>query len=473
MRLLSLPLLYVILISFSCTKQSTPPNVVILLADDLGYTDLKCYGGEASTPNLDKLASDGMRFTEFYAPAPNCSPSRTGLLTGRMPSRVGMYSYRRDGHTMHMPGSEITVAELLKANGYQTAHFGKWHLGCLPQDVKLNQAQPSDQGFDFSLGTENNANPSHLNPVNYVRNGISEGEMNGYSCQILANEVKDWFQGMHDTKRPFFLYVAFHEVHSVVASPPELVEKYPGRSKKEAEYLANIENLDLACGKIIMELKNRGLLENTIVLFASDNGPYRNGSAGNMRGLKGEVYEGGIKIPGIIHWPDQIRAGRIEHTPSGLIDVLPTLGEICGFELPKDRKIDGCNIVPLLRGQAIQRNTPLTWFFYRSFPEISMRQGDFVIVGNALDSIPRTHPMSDLDMQFVKEIELHSFELHNLSTDPKQQINVSEQYPEQFDDMKSRMLQILGEIKLEGPYWDGLFDYHSLQSKFKKDYIRK
>ena len=153
----------------SCNmKRPKQPNVLILLADDMGYTDLSCYGGKAKSPNLDRLAENGIKFTNFYAPAPNCSPSRTGLLTGRMPSRVGMYSYRRDFHTMHLPDSEITIAELLKENGYQTAHFGKWHLSCLPQDSSLNQPQPVDQGFEYSLGTENNAIPSHLNPKNFA-----------------------------------------------------------------------------------------------------------------------------------------------------------------------------------------------------------------------------------------------------------------------------------------------------------------
>ena len=166
---------------FSCNpaKNNNAPNVLILLADDMGYTDLACYGGEANSPHLDNLADNGIKFTHFYAPAPNCSPSRTGLLTGRMPSRVGMYNYRKDGHSMHLPDAELTIAELLKEKGYQTAHFGKWHLSCLPQDPGLNQPQPSDQGFDYSLGTENNAEPSHLNPTNFVLNGKRVGETEG------------------------------------------------------------------------------------------------------------------------------------------------------------------------------------------------------------------------------------------------------------------------------------------------------
>lgn len=459
----------------SCTWQSVKkqPNVLVILADDLGSTDLACFGGKAKSPNLDNLAQNGIKFTQFYAPAPNCSPSRTGLLTGRMPSRVGMYSYRKPGHTMHLPDPEITIAELLKEEGYQTAHFGKWHLSCLPQNPDLNQAQPIDQGFEYSLGTENNAQPSHLNPVNFVRNGVPVPETDGYSCQLVANEVKSWFQKFYKNNKPFFLYVAFHEVHTKIASPPEMMAHYPNKTKKEAEYLANVENMDDATGKILKELENRNLLENTIVLFASDNGPYKAGSAGNLRGLKGEVYDGGIRVPGILYWPEKIKEGSVNNTPASLVDVLPTLANICNFELPADRKIDGTNLTPLFTGQAINRETPLMWFFYRSYPEISMRMDDYVLIGNALDSVPRTHPTSNLDMDFIKQIELKKFELYNIMEDPSQQNNLADSKPELLNKMKPEMLKLLNEIKTEGPYWEGLFEYESLPSKFKKGYIRK
>src|SRR5690606_24853047 len=146
-------------------------NVLIILADDMGYRDLNSFGGVANTPNLDALAAKGLKFTNCYAGAPNCSPSRVSLLTGRIPARAGMYSYRPPGSVMHLPDKEITLAELLKSAGYQTAHFGKWHLGALPGDTNPKQPQPQQQGFDYSFGTENNAEPSHLNPINFIRNG--------------------------------------------------------------------------------------------------------------------------------------------------------------------------------------------------------------------------------------------------------------------------------------------------------------
>jgi len=469
-------LLLIFVLTCSCTKQEIEkkPNVLILLADDLGYKDLNCFGGKAKTPNLDNLANRGIMFTHFYAPAPNCSPSRAGLLTGRMPSRVGMYNYRAPNQTMHLRGAEITIAELLKENGYQTAHFGKWHLSCLPQDKKLNHPQPVDQGFEYSLGTENNASPSHLNPNNFVRNGTKVGEMQGYSCQLLANEVITWFKDYFNNEKPFFLYVAYHEVHSKIASPQNMVQNYSEENKKFAEYLANVENMDDASGRILDELEGRGLLENTIVIFASDNGPYRNGSAGNLRGLKGEVYEGGIRVPGIFYCPGKFQGNQIIETPAGLIDVLPTLVELCDIKLPLNKiKIDGTSLNPLFKSQTFNRATPLMWFFYRSYPEISMRIDDYVLVGNSLDSIPRTHQTSDLDMDFIKSIELKEFELYNIIDDPSQQNNLAESNQEILNKMKPQMIKLLEEINNEGPYWEGLPEYGSMRSKFKKEYIRK
>jgi arylsulfatase A len=464
------------LLCCSCSEKTSTtqaPNVLILLADDLGSTDLACYGGKAFTPNLDQLAEEGTRFTNFYAPAPNCSPSRAGLLTGRMPSRVGMYTYRAPAHTMHLPDYEITIAELLKEKGYQTAHFGKWHLSCLPQDSALNQPQPVDQGFDYSLGTENNASPSHLNPVNFVRNGERVLETDGYSCQLLADEVKTWFNNFYKKDKPFFMYVPFHEVHTRIASPPEMIQHYPGESDNDAEYLANVENMDDAAGRILNELEKRGLLENTFVVFASDNGPYKNGSAGNLRGLKGEVYDGGIRVPGIFYFPGMIEAGKTCATPAGLIDVLPTLAEVCGFDIPADRKIDGTNLSPVFRNEPFNRETPMMWFFYRSYPEVSLRIDDYVLIGNALDSVPRTHRLADFDMDFIKNIQIEEFELYNIVEDPSQQNNLAETHTEILEKMKPQMLKLLEEIKEEGPYWEGLPEYESMPSRFKKEYIRK
>ncbi len=450
------------------------PNILILFADDMGYADLNCYGGKAQSPHLDQLAENGIKFTNFYAAAPNCSPSRVGLLTGRIPARAGMFSYRNGGlkHTMHLKDEEITLAELLKENGYQTAHFGKWHLGCLPQDSNLNQAQPDDQGFDYSLGTENNARPSHFNPVNFVRNGKELGEVKGYSCQIVADEITSWFDTVYDSSKPFFQFVAFHEPHQKIASPPELIKNYPDENEFDAKYFANIQNLDSAAGRILKKVKDLGLLDNTLVIFASDNGPYRQGSQGSLRGLKGEVWDGGIKVPGIIHWPQQFGNPKVIDKPVWLEDIFPTICEINEIEMPENKTIDGVSLLPLIENGKLERTTPMFWYFYRSHPEVAMRIGDFNLVGYTNDSVPRTHYVADQDMHFIKTARPDSFLLFNLAKDPEQQKIVNDEYPEKYSEMKQKMLDLLSEIQKEAPVWEGLPEYTPDHARRKTGYIR-
>ena len=458
------PIFYILflvsVIGNSCTNneiQNTKmPNILIMLADDMGYADLNCYGGLSETPNLDALAEKGIKFTNFYAAAPNCSPSRAGLLTGRSPSIVGMYNYRPPNHPMHLLDSEITLAEVLKEKGYQTSIFGKWHLGCLPQDPDLNHPQPDDQGFDYYLSTENNAQPSHLNPVNFIRNGERIGEVKGYSCQILADEAISWMENHAEEDAPFFVYVPFHEPHAKVASPPELVQKYNQFPPKDAEYLANIENLDLAAGRILDYLVEKDLFDNTIILFASDNGSYRKASNGELRAVKSYVYEGGIRVPGIFHWQKlQEKHGMVVDQPAGFVDVLPTICDILGIVSPKDKKLNGTSILNLIKGEKFVRENPLFWFFYRSSPEIAVRKNDFMILGKDIDTIPKSHQFSARDMEYIRSMDLNEYELYNLKEDIGQKDNIIEDSRDtkMFESMVDKQLE---EIQKEGYYWKDL-----------------
>lgn len=193
------------------------PNFLVFMADDLGYSDLSCFGSkETQTPVLDSLAKAGIRFTDFYAGAPLCSPSRAAMLTGRFPTRVGMYSYVPLNSPMHLKTSEITSAKLLQQSGYDTAHMGKWHLG---NDLQIGQIPtPKDHGFSYWFATENNALPTHHNPVNFVRNGKEVGKIDGYSCQIVADEAIGWLNEKRNANKPFFLNIWFHEPHRKVAA---------------------------------------------------------------------------------------------------------------------------------------------------------------------------------------------------------------------------------------------------------------
>ena len=435
------------LICLSCDDPSgiepKRPNIVFLLADDMGYGDYERIGGSTETPNLNRLADEGIFFNNFYAAGPNCSPSRTGLMTGKSPAKVGMYSYRPQNHPLHLPDQEITLAELLKTRGYQTAHIGKWHLGELTGNPEFDHPQPHEQGFDYSMGTENNAEPSHHNPRNFIRNGKALGKVEGYSCQIVAQECMDWLNQKSDD--PFFLYVAFHEPHAKVASPPELVEKYKNLPQKDAEYLANIDHLDSAIGRILNYLEQHDLMDNTIIMFSSDNGSYRLASNAGLKAVKSFLYDGGIRVPGIIRWSGIKTDKKVVEAPTGLVDLLPTLCEIVGIYPPDD--LDGTSILPLLEGKPFQRKLPLYWFFYRTSPEIAMRIGDHMILGLDNDTIPRPHQFSQDDLGYLKTISLKNYELYDLRNDFSQEKNLFHTHPKK-DSLKHLIDHKLTEIKI-------------------------
>ena len=443
------------LICLSCDDPSgiepKRPNIVFLLADDMGYGDYERIGGSTETPNLNRLADEGIFFNNFYAAGPNCSPSRTGLMTGKSPAKVGMYSYRPQNHPLHLPDEEITLAELLKTRGYQTAHIGKWHLGELTGNPEFGHPQPHEQGFDYSMGTENNAEPSHHNPRNFIRNGKALGKVEGYSCQIVAQECMDWLNQKSDD--PFFLYVAFHEPHAKVASPPELVEKYKNLPQKDAEYLANIDHLDSAIGRILNYLEQHDLMDNTIIMFSSDNGSYRLASNAGLKAVKSFLYDGGIRVPGIIRWSGIKTDRKVVEAPTGLVDLLPTLCEIVGIYHPDD--LDGTSFLPLLEGKPFQRKLPLYWFFYRTSPEIAMRIGDHMILGLDNDTIPRPHQFSKDDLGYLKNISLKNYELYDLRNDFSQEKNLFHTHPKK-DSLKHLIDHKLTEIKNNCYPWQNL-----------------
>ena len=457
-----LPIIIWLFLCCGCTLFDTSdphkdlPNIVILLADDLGYGDLGCYGGVSNTPNLDRLAKEGIRFTDFYSAAPNCSPSRVGLLTGRSPSKVGMYNYLPPNHPMHLKAEEITIAEIVKKKGYRSGHFGKWHVSCLPQNPDLNQPQPDEQGFDYSLGTDNNARPSHLNPVNFVRNGVEVGEMKGYSCDIVVNEALNWLDILPKKNAPFLLYMAFHEPHKKVASPPELTAKYSEYPQADAEYLANVENMDAAIGRLLNSLNERNLDENTLILFASDNGSYRNGSNGKLLGGKSFVYEGGIRVPGILHWKNKIEPEQTISEPAGLVDLMPTICEVIGISHPRESTLDGMSLLPLAFNQSFVRSKPLSWFFYRTTPEMAMRIGKYAVLGKDNDSIRTTHPLTAPDMDYIKNMELDTFEVYDLTADISQENSLDYATLENGKSYANQLINRLKEIQEVGPYWENL-----------------
>ena len=433
----------------------TYPNVVVLLADDLGYQDVGCYGGPVRTPAIDQLAKEGVRFTEFYSGCAVCSPSRATLLTGRHHIRTGVYSWISDeAQNSHLLLRERTIAEILKDRGYSTAHIGKWHLG-LPTKNR-SKPTPSHHGFDYWFTTWNNASPSHKNPNNFIRNGEAVGPLEGYSCQLVADEAIDWLDHHRHPKAPFFLNIWFHEPHAPIAAPDKIVSIYGKLKDKAAIYSGTIDNTDRAIHRVVEKLKAMGVRENTLIIYASDNGSYREERTGNLRGKKGSNWDGGIRVPGIFSWPGVIKQNRAVKEPAGLVDILPTLCGLLNLEVPKDRMIDGSDLSTLLQGEAnkFRRHQPLFWHLQKSRPIVAMRDGDFSLVANPDYEISQSNMFQESWIPIIKTGGYKDFQLFDLSKDPGQIENIASENPELLNKLKAKLLKMNQSIMADGVDWN-------------------
>lgn len=468
-------LLFTSVVASQADEPTNRPNIVVILCDDLGYGDLGCYGHDTiQTPHLDSLAASGVRLTSCYSAAPVCSPSRVGLLTGRSPNRAGVYDWipparaaaKDSRNLVHMRKQETTVAHVLRRAGYATCMSGKWH--CNSRFNAEDQPQPGDAGFDHWFGTQNNAAPSHENPVNYVRNGKKVGPLEGFSCQIAADEAIRWMQSreQQNDDQPFFLYLAFHEPHEPVASPAELVAKYAPHSKTQdqAQYFANVTNMDQAVGRVIAALEQLGERENTLVAFSSDNGPetlnrYRNanrshGTPGPLRGMKLWTTDAGFRVAGILNWPAKIQQPFISDATVSSLDFLPTFCALANGDLP-ERTLDGVNFLPLLDGQTIERSRPLIWCYYNSLNDhqVAMRLGRWKMLAR-LDSgkLPKLQNVNSASSQAVKSAKLTDFELYDVTTDIAESKDLAEQ-SDSFEEVRSAMQKAYQELVSSSHVW--------------------
>ena len=325
-----------------------PPNVVFILCDDLGYGDLHCYGSKIDTPNLDRLASEGVRFTNFCSADPVCSPSRAALLTGRYPTRVGVPRVLFPQDTGGLDLGETTMANMLKARGYRTMCIGKWHLG------RPVEYLPTSRGFDeyFGIPYSNDMNPRVL--MHNTEVVEQQANLESLTQQYTEHAVRfiDKSKGS-----PFFLYMP----HTFPHIPLGVSARFRGRSA-EGLYGDVVEEVDWSVGEVLSALKRNRLDENTLVMFSSDNGPWYQGSPGKLRGRKDTTYEGGIREPFIARWTHHIPAGRVSNALASMMDVFPTVAARCGGALPA-RPLDGIDIWPILSAkvESIER-PPLLYF---------------------------------------------------------------------------------------------------------------
>ncbi|QZT38894.1 sulfatase-like hydrolase/transferase [Halosquirtibacter xylanolyticus] len=446
-------------------------NFIQILTDDQGWGDLKSYGHIfLKTPHIDNLAEEGIKLTNCYSAHSVCSPSRAAILTGRTPYRNGVFTWIPPKHYCFLPKEEVTLPQLLRKNGYQTAHFGKWHLSYYSEaktkvkghykDFKLgttNQPTMKEYGYDYWFATGNVARPNHKDPENFFLNGKKMGKMKGYSAQIVANEFIKWMDNNLDMDTPFFVTIWFHEPHGPINSDPQYIKRYSQiKDKSYQQYLANITQIDEAVGKIVNTLKKHKAFDNTFIWYTSDNGPegkdgygtfnnsdniygkerYR-GSTGGLRGRKRHTHEGGIRVPGIISWPEGIRnhkitAGTLSAEPVIGSDIFPTFLDIAGISLPKHRVIDGASIMPIFNGKDIHRKETIYWRNNNYEYRIAIRIDNWKLLSNS----QRT-----------------KFQLYNLDLDPRETTDLSMKYPKKFTKMKKILIKKDIEVLNEGPTW--------------------
>ena len=436
------------------SARSAKPNVVVLLADDLGYQDVGCYDGPVKTPAIDALAAGGIRFSDFYSGCAVCSPSRATLLTGRHHIRAGVYSWINDGsQNSHLLLREVTLAEVLKQAGYATAHIGKWHLG-LPTG-KRNKPTPDKHGFDHWFATWNNAEPSHKDPRNFIRNGQPVGTIEGYSCQIVADEAIRWLDSRGDDDSPFFLNVWFHEPHAPIAAPEQIVKDYGKLQDKAAIYSGTIDNTDRAIARLVNKLGEVDDPENTLIIYASDNGSYRDDRTGGLRGRKGVNWEGGIRVPGIFYWPGTIPAGVVSAEPAGLVDVLPTVCGLLGIDQPPAVHLDGSDLSPILANKAngFSRHQPLFWHLQRSKPIVAMRDGKYSLVAQRDYELSADNMFQESWIPKIKQGGYKNFQLFDLKQDPNQTHDLAAENPELLQRLKSKLLEINSSIMADAHDW--------------------
>jgi len=457
MRLFLRLLSSVLVLISSLAWAASAPNLVIIFMDDMGYADVGCFGAQGyQTPNIDKLAAEGRKFTNFHVAQPVCSASRTALLTGCYPNRVGMHGALGPSATHGIHADEMTLAELVKQKGYATAAVGKWHLGSLPQFL------PVKHGFDeyYGIPYSNDMWPYHpqAKPGTYPKLPMVEND------RVVDEEITPEDQTHLTTdyttrgvnfieknkEKPFFLYLA----HSMVHVPLFVSEKFKGKSGKGL-YGDVMMEVDWSVGQIMDTLKRNGLEDNTWIIFTSDNGPWLSygdhaGSAGPLREGKGTCWEGGTRVTGIMKWPAQIPAGTTTDAMMMTIDVLPTFAHVIDAKLP-EHKIDGLNCWPIVSGAPDAKNPHDFYAFYYEQNQLqAITSGD----GRWKLQLPHkyrsiegvTNKSKDGIPVLYKQQTLEQPELYDLYTDLSESKNLANQHPDEVAKLQKHAESIRAEL---------------------------
>lgn len=418
--------------------ENVRPNVIVIVTDDQGATDAGCYGAkDLETPALDALAARGVRFTQFYAGAPVCSPSRAALLTGRYPLRAGLTgnaSSEKGGHGL--PAGQITLAEMFKASGYATAHIGKWHLGFTPEEM------PNGQGFDYSFGHMGGCidNLSHFfywngpNRHDLYRNGEEVFYPGRFFADLMVEEAAHFIE--KNRQKPFFIYFALNMPHYPYQGDAKWLERYKDIPYPRNLYAAFMSSCDERVGTLLKKLDELELCKQTIIVFQSDNGHsteerahFGGGSAGQYRGAKFSLFEGGIRLPAMISWPGHLPEGIVRDQMVHACDWMPTLAELCGVKL-LNLDIDGKSITSVVRSADATSPHKVLFWGGGKHSQWAVREGEWKLIGNVLSV--KGDPMNGEDKKLF---------LSNLATDPSEKTNLAKKNP----DVVQRLLRLRQE----------------------------
>jgi len=439
-RFLYLAILLSLLYSRCSAKKNHSPNVILILADDMGIGDVSMINeGRTHTPAINNLAKTGIWFSQAYSAAPVCAPARAALLTGQYPHRTGCVTLnmRSFPELARMKKGLHTLADVFKENGYATGLVGKWHCG-IGEDY-----HPLSRGFQEFEGFHGFNVPSYFDYEMMVQDSLIDVKDNYLTRDISERAIR--FVRRH-RKEPFFLHLAHYAPHRPLGAPEQEVSKYQeqGFDKKTATIYAMIEIMDEGIGRLIDELEQLGLRKNTLIIFASDNGPDPlTGGRFNMslKGTKYMVNEGGIRVPFIVNWPGKVKPGKVEQ-PVHFNDVFPTLVEVCNLDVPFQQKTDGKSFAGVLHGEKPHQPVTRMWQWNRGVPDYSynaaIRQGDWKLVRPYV-----SHWEIPMEKSELKPV------LYNLENDPAEQHDVSEKNPAIYRELRVKLEQWCREVEYD------------------------